>query len=155
MKGFSLLFFRHSALPQTDAIQEHMDKVVWCQKWGARSQHDAMCVQVTPPCDEPPSYWGVQTSVTTVRGGGSPCNTTGKSSPGCPRLLLPVLEPPRLFCNPPLLRLPDRGSKCSVGCTHDTGLQEQGCSLSYWDFTEIFNSLCCSFHSALLGLHRL
>lgn len=58
MKGFSLLFFRHSALPQTDAIQEHMDKVVWCQKWGARAQHDAMCVQVTPPCDEPPSYWG-------------------------------------------------------------------------------------------------
>lgn len=54
----SLCFFQAFCFPTTDAIQEHMAKVVWCQKWGARTQRDAMGVKLTPPCDEPPSYWG-------------------------------------------------------------------------------------------------
>lgn len=132
-----------------------MAKVVWCQKWGARAQHDALWVKVTPPCDEPPSYWGCRWQSQLSEEVAVLGTLLGKSSPGCPCLLLPFLEPPRLFCDLPLLRLPDRSSKCNVGCTHGTELQEQGWYLSYWDFTEIFNSFCCSFHSALSDLHRL
>lgn len=92
-----------------------------------------------------------------MRGGGGPHNTAAKSSPGCLCLLFSFLlrEPPRIFWDFLFLRLHDRSSKCNVGYPCVTELQEQDHYLTCWDFTETFNSLCCSFHPAHLGLHRL
>lgn len=88
-----------------------MAKAVWCQKWGAGAQHDAMGVKVNPTLWWASILLGVHMTVTSVKEVAVLYNT-GKSSPGCPCLWLPFLEPPRLFCDLPLLRFSDRSSKC-------------------------------------------